>query len=166
MLPKLSFPLRRGVLHVHVSVSFAKYGTLTALTIFGHKRGRSTQGFCSRRQEFLQCLACPLCVMIYSPQLWIYVDIVFGQLHLFLGTEPEAVPADTVSFELCIYSYLRASCVRSDPVCRLYSFIINVLLLLECRWSHLLQILEHICNTSFGLSILLARLRAIQFNLK
>ena len=38
MLPKLSFPLRRGVLHVHVSVSFAKYGTLTALTIFGHKR--------------------------------------------------------------------------------------------------------------------------------
>ena len=39
MLPKLSFPLRRGVLHVHVSVSFAKYGTLTALTIFGHKRG-------------------------------------------------------------------------------------------------------------------------------
>ena len=27
------------MLHVHVSVSFAKYGTLTALTIFGHKRG-------------------------------------------------------------------------------------------------------------------------------
>ena len=27
------------VLHVHVAVSFAKYGTLTALTIFGHKRG-------------------------------------------------------------------------------------------------------------------------------
>ena len=27
------------VLHVHVSVSFAKYSTLTALTIFGHKRG-------------------------------------------------------------------------------------------------------------------------------
>ena len=25
------------MLHVHVSVSFAKYGTLTALTIFGHK---------------------------------------------------------------------------------------------------------------------------------
>ena len=27
------------LLHVHVSVSLAKYGTLTALTIFGHKRG-------------------------------------------------------------------------------------------------------------------------------
>ena len=27
------------MLHVHVSVSFAKYGTQTALTIFGHKRG-------------------------------------------------------------------------------------------------------------------------------
>ena len=27
------------MLHVHVSVSFAKYGTLTALHIFGHKRG-------------------------------------------------------------------------------------------------------------------------------
>ena len=27
------------LLHVHVSVSFAKYGTLTALTIFGHVRG-------------------------------------------------------------------------------------------------------------------------------
>ena len=27
------------MLHVHVSVSFAKYGSLTALTIFGHKRG-------------------------------------------------------------------------------------------------------------------------------
>ena len=27
------------VLLVHVSVSFAKYDTLTALTIFGHKRG-------------------------------------------------------------------------------------------------------------------------------
>ena len=65
------------------------------------------------------------------------MDIVFGQLHLLmLGTELEAVPADTVSFELCIYSYLRASCVHSDRVCRLYSFIINVLLLFECRWSH------------------------------
>ena len=43
------------------------------------------------------------------------MDIVFGQLHLLmLGTELEAVPADTVSFELCIYSYLRASCVHSD----------------------------------------------------
>ena len=38
------------------------------------------------------------------------MDIVFGQLHLLmLGTELEAVPADTVSFELCIYSYLRAT---------------------------------------------------------
>jgi len=48
-----------------------------------------------------------------------------------LETELEAVPADTVSFELCIYSYLRASCVHSDRVCRLYSFIINALLLLN-----------------------------------
>ena len=31
--------LEGTVLHVHVSVSFAKYGTLTAFTIFGHKRG-------------------------------------------------------------------------------------------------------------------------------
>ena len=76
------------------------------------------------------------------------MDIVFGQLHLLmLGTELEAVPADTVSFELCIYSYLRASCVHSDRVCRLYSFIINVLLLFECRWSHLLQILLHVRNS-------------------
>ena len=76
------------------------------------------------------------------------MDIVFGQLHLLmLGTELEAVPADTVSFELCIYSYLRASCVHSDRVCRLYSFIINVLLLFECRWSHSLQILLHVRNT-------------------
>ena len=46
--------------------------------------------------------------------LWIHMDIVFGQLHLLmLGTELEAVPADTVSFELCSYSYLRASCVYS-----------------------------------------------------
>ena len=75
------------------------------------------------------------------------MDIVFGQLHLLmLGTELEAVPADTVSFELCIYAYLRASCVHSDRVCRLYSFIINVLLLFECRWSHSLQILLHVCN--------------------
>ena len=81
------------------------------------------------------------------PYLWIYVDIVFGQLHLLmLGTELEAVPADTVSFELCIYSYLRASCVHSDRVCRLYSFIINVLLLFECRWSHSLKILLHVRN--------------------
>ena len=43
MLPKLSFPLRRGVLHVQVPVSFSKYG-LTALTIFGHKQ-RSPRGF-------------------------------------------------------------------------------------------------------------------------
>ena len=76
------------------------------------------------------------------------MDIVFGQLHLLmLGTELEAVPADTVSFELCIYSYLRASCVHSDRVCRLYSFIINVLLLFECRWSHSLQILLHVRNS-------------------
>ena len=75
------------------------------------------------------------------------MDIVFGQLHLLmLGTELEAVPADTVSFELCIYSYLRASCVHSDRVCKLYSFIINVLLLFECRWSHSLQILLHVRN--------------------
>ena len=75
------------------------------------------------------------------------MDIVFGQLHLLmLGTELEAVPADTVSFELCIYSYLRASCVHSDRVCRLYSFIINVLLLFECHWSHSLQILLHVRN--------------------
>ena len=75
------------------------------------------------------------------------MDIVFGQLHLLmLGTELEAVPADTISFELCIYSYLRASCVHSDRVCRLYSFIINVLLLFECRWSHSLQILLHVRN--------------------
>ena len=74
------------------------------------------------------------------------MDIVFGQLHLFLGTEPEAVPADTVSFELCIYLYLRVSCVHSDRVCRLYLFIINVLLLLECCWSHSLQILLHVHN--------------------
>ena len=60
------------------------------------------------------------------------MDIVFGQLHLLmLETELEAVPADTVSFELCIYSCLRASCVHPDRVCRLYSFIINVLLLLN-----------------------------------
>ena len=73
------------------------------------------------------------------------MDIVFGQLHLLmLGTELEAVPADTVSFELCIYSYLRASCVHSDRVCRLYSFIINVLLLFECLWSPSLQILLHV----------------------
>ena len=75
------------------------------------------------------------------------MDIVFGQLHLLmLGTELEAVPADTVSFELCIYSYLRASCVHFDRVCRLYSFIINVSLLFECRWSHSLQILLHVRN--------------------
>ena len=74
------------------------------------------------------------------------MDIVFGQLHLLmLGTELEAVPADTVSFELCIYSYLRASCVHSDRVCRLYSFIINVLLLFECRWSHWLHV-RNICK--------------------
>ena len=77
------------------------------------------------------------------------MDIVFGQLHLLmLGTELEAVPADTVSFELCIYSYLRASCVHSDRVCRLCSFIINVLLLFECRWSHSLQILLHVRNST------------------
>ena len=83
------------------------------------------------------------------------MDIVFGQLHLLmLGTELEAVPADTVSFELCIYSYLRASCVHSDRVCRLYSFIINVLLLFECRWSHSLQILLHVRNNVvYGLAL-------------
>ena len=75
------------------------------------------------------------------------MDIVFGQLHLLmLGTELEAVPADTVSFEQSIFSYLRASCVHSDRVCRLYLFLINVLLLFECRWSHSLQILLHVCN--------------------
>ena len=85
--------------------------------------------------------------MTFFPHLWIYMDIVFGQLHLLmLGTELEVVPADTVSFELCISSYLRASCVHSDRVCRLYSFIINVLLLFECRWSHSLQILLHVRN--------------------
>jgi len=77
------------------------------------------------------------------------MDIVFGQLHLLmLETELEAVPPDTVSFELCIYSYLRASCFHPDRVCRLYSFIINVLLLFECRWSHSFQILLHVCNIS------------------
>ena len=78
------------------------------------------------------------------------MDIVFGQLHLLmLGTELEAVPVDTVSFELCISSYLRASCVHSDGVCRLYSFIITVMLLFECRWPHSLQILLHVRNTSY-----------------
>ena len=91
------------------------------------------------------------------------MDIVFGQLHLLmLGTELEAVPADTVSFELCIYSYLRASCVHSDRVCRLYSFIINVLLLFECRWSHSLQILLHVRNT--WTSIFLASLEVDGFD--
>ena len=109
---------------------------------------RSPQGWLGDR-SFWQCLACPLCVMFYFPHLWIYMDIVFGQLHLLMsGTELEAVPADTVSFELCIYSYLRASCVHSDRVCRLYLFIINVLLLFECRWSHSLHILLHVRNAS------------------
>ena len=77
---------------------------------------------------------------------FIYMDIIFGQLHLLMiGTELEAVPADTISFELCIYSYLRASCVHSDRVCRLYSFMINVLLLFECRWSHWLHV-RNICK--------------------
>ena len=77
------------------------------------------------------------------------MDIVFGQLHLLmLGTELEAVPADTVSFELCISSYLRASCVHSDRVCGLYLFIINVLLLFECHWSHSLQILLDVRNNN------------------
>ena len=75
------------------------------------------------------------------------MDIVFGQLHLLMsGTEQQAVPPDTVSLKLCIYSYLRASCVHSDRVYRLYSFIINMLLLFECRWSHSLQILLHVRN--------------------
>ena len=114
---------------------------------------------------FGQCLACPLCVMIFSPHLWIYMDIVFGQLHLLmLGTELEAVPADTVSFELCIYSYLRASCVHSDRVCRLYSFIINVLLLFEWRWSHSLQILLHVRNNiQLSNSFLIGRKRTANF---
>ena len=103
------------LLHVHVSLSFAIYGTLTALAIFGHNQ-RSPRGL-FERQEFLECLACLLCVMTFSPHLWIYMDIVFGQLHLLMsGTELEAVPADTVSFELCIYSYRGASCVHSDRV--------------------------------------------------
>ena len=76
------------------------------------------------------------------------MDIVFGQLHLLmLRAELEAVPADTVSFELGIYTYLRASCVHSDRVCRLFLIIINVLLLFACRWSHSLQILLHVRNT-------------------
>jgi len=108
------------LLHAYVSVSFAKYVTLTALTIFGHKQ-RSPRGFVRATGVFLQCLACPLCVTTFFPHLWIYMDNVFGQLHLLmLGTELEAVPPDTVSFELCVYSYLRASCVHSDRVCRLY----------------------------------------------
>jgi len=87
--------------------------------------------------------------MTFFHHLWIYMDIVFGQLHLLmLETELEAVLADTVSFELYIYLYLRAFCVHSDRVCRLYSFIINVLLLFECRWSHSLQILLHVCNNT------------------
>ena len=134
------------MLHVHVSVSFAKYGTRTALTIFEQKREESMR-FVWGDRSFLQCFACPLCVMTFSPHLWIYMDIVFGQLHLLmLGTELEAVPADTVSFELCISSHLRASCVHSDRVCGLYSFIINVLLIFECRWPHSLQILLHVRN--------------------
>ena len=56
MFPKLSFPLRRGVLHVHVSVSFAKYGTLTSLTIFGHKR-RSPRGLLEGATEFFAMLS-------------------------------------------------------------------------------------------------------------
>ena len=48
--------------HVHVSVSFAKYGTLTTLTIFGHKK-RAHEVLVSGRQE----LACPLSVMIFFP---------------------------------------------------------------------------------------------------
>ena len=32
------------MLHVHVSVSFAKYGTLTALTIFGHTKKEGIHG--------------------------------------------------------------------------------------------------------------------------
>jgi len=55
--------------------------------------------------------------MTFFPYLWIYMDIVFEQLHLLmLGTQLEAVPADTVSFELCIYSYLIASC-SFNPRC-------------------------------------------------
>ena len=106
-----------------------------------------------------------LCYDLFSPHLWIYMDIVFGQLHLLmLGTELEAVPADTVSFELCIYSYLRASCVHSDRVCRLYSFIINVLLLFEWRWSHSLQILLHVRNNiQLSNSFLIGRKRTANF---
>ena len=59
------------MLHVHVSVSFAKYGTLTALTIFGQNKGAGEFGRGGRR--FLQCLACPLCVMTFFPHLWIYI---------------------------------------------------------------------------------------------
>ena len=70
-------------------------------------------------------------------------------IYRCIGTKPEAVPADTVSFELCIHSYLRASCVHSDRVCRLYSFIINVLLWFEYRWSHSLQILLHVRNNLY-----------------
>ena len=75
------------------------------------------------------------------------MHIVFGELHLLmLGTELEALLADLVSFELCLSLYLRASCVHSVRLCGLYSFIINVLLLFECRWSHSLQILLHVRN--------------------
>ena len=67
-----------------------------------------------------------LSALCYDFSLWIYMDIVFGQLHLLmLGTELKVVPADTVSFELCIYSYLRASCVHFDRVCRFPGYPID-----------------------------------------
>ena len=59
------------MLHVHVSVSFAKYGTLTALTIFGHKRG--VHEFVGGDRSFWgQCLACPLWVMIFPSFMDLY----------------------------------------------------------------------------------------------
>ena len=134
----------------------AKYGTLTALIIFGHKQRSRPRGFVRATGVFaMLSLYCPLVVMTSSPHLWIHMDIAFGQLHLLmLGTELEAVPRDTVSFELCIHSYLRASCVHSDRVCRLYSFNINVLLLFKCRWSHSLQILVHVRNSVITLCVI------------
>ena len=43
------------MLHVHVSVSFAKYGTRTVLTIFGHKE-RSPRGLFGRQEFFFAML--------------------------------------------------------------------------------------------------------------
>ena len=53
-----------------------------------------------------------------------------------LETKLEAVPAGTVSFGHCILSFCRVSCVYSDSVCMLYSFIINELLKLFKTLNH------------------------------